>query len=145
MAFENAWYVFLLAPLVGAAAAMVILRRWRRTRDPASRFPSLALAASVPTTLRARASGWLWALRIVALGLLVFAIARPRRGIETVHDTTRGVDIVMCLDVSGSMRQPLHPGRPSSGAKIEIARAAAASFVDRRPHDRIALVPFAKY
>ncbi len=109
------------------------------------RFPSLDLAAGVPTTVRAWASAWLWPLRIAALGLLVFAIARPRRGIETVHDTTKGVDVVMCLDVSGSMRQPLHPTRRSDGAKIEIARAAAASFIDRRPHDRIALVPFAKY
>ena len=145
MAFENAWYIFLLVPVAGAAVAMAILRRWRRRREPASRFPALELAGAVPTTVRAWASGWMWPLRIAALGLLAFAVARPRRGIETVHDTTRGVDIVLCLDVSGSMRQPLHPRRRSDGTKIEIARAAAASFVDRRPHDRIGLVPFAKY
>ncbi|MHC4250698.1 MAG: BatA domain-containing protein, partial [Planctomycetota bacterium] len=107
MAFENAYYVLLLVPVAGAAAAMVLLRRWRRRRGPAMRFPSLELAAHVPTTIRARASAWAWVLRAAALVSLVFALARPRRGIETVHDTTRGVDIALCLDVSGSMHQPM--------------------------------------
>lgn len=106
------------------------------------RFPSLDLAAGVPTTVRAWAPAWLWALRVVALGLLVFAIARPRRGIETVHDTTRGVDIVMCLDVSGSMRETdLARGL----TRLDVAKEVASDFVSRRRYDRIALVPFAKY
>ncbi len=142
MAFENAWYVLLLVPIAAAAVAMVLLRGWRSRRAPASRFPSLELAAEVPTTLRARASVWLWVLRIAALALLVFAIARPRRGIETVHDTTRGVDIVLCLDVSGSMRETdLARGR----SRLDVAKEVAGDFVGRRTRDRIALVPFAKY
>jgi Ca-activated chloride channel family protein len=150
VAFENAYYLLLLVPVAGAAAAMLIFRRWRRRRGPAMRFPSLELAADAPTTIRARASAVLWVLRAAALALLVFAIARPRRGIETVHDTTRGVDIALCLDVSGSMRQPMGLARRARGdgdtpSKIEATRRVAADFVRRRPHDRIALVPFAKF
>ncbi len=150
MAFENAYYVLLLVPVVAAAAAMVIFRRWRRRRGPAMRFPSLELASSAPTTIRARASALLWVPRVAALALLVFALARPRRGIETVHDTTRGVDIALCLDVSGSMRQPLGLTRGAHGtreedSKLEATKRVAADFVGRRPHDRIALVPFAKF
>jgi len=144
--FENLWYLLLLVPVAGAGVAMVLLRRRRRGRVPAMRFSSLELTGTVPTTIRARAAMWLWTLRIVALALLVFAIARPRHGIETVHDTTRGVDIALCLDVSGSMHQPIGISRKApSSSKIEATKRVAADFVDRRPHDRVALVPFAKY
>ncbi|MHC5054059.1 MAG: vWA domain-containing protein [Planctomycetota bacterium] len=146
MAFENSYYVLLLVPVGAAVAAMVFLRRWRRRRGPAMRFPSLELAAGVPTTIRARASAWVWVLRAAALVSLVFALARPRRGIETVYDTTRGVDIALCLDVSGSMRQPIELTRASGArSKIDATKRVAADFVDRRAHDRIALVPFAKF
>jgi len=146
MAFENAYYVLLLVPVGIAAVAMILLRRRRRGREPAMRFSSLELTGPVPTTIRARSAGWLWTLRIIALALLVFALARPRHGTEKVHDTTRGVDIALCLDVSGSMHQPIGISRRAEAtSKIEAAKRVAADFVDRRSHDRVALVPFAKY
>jgi Ca-activated chloride channel family protein len=146
LSFENAWFLFLLAPVAAAAAWLFARRKARARREPAAGFPSLALAAAVPRTLRTRASGWLWLLRLAALALLAAAVARPRRGIETVYDATRGVDIALCIDVSGSMRQPFDPTRRRAGeSKIEVAKRVAVDFVDRRTHDRIALVPFAKY
>jgi len=142
MSLENAWYLLLLVPALGAAVAVPLLARRRAAARPAVRFPSLSLMRGVPVTLRARAANWLWTLRVVALALLVVAIARPRRGIETVYDTTRGVDIVMCIDVSGSMLE----GDLARGmTRIDVAKHVAAEFVSLRPHDRIGLVPFAMY
>ncbi len=143
MSFENAWYLILLAPVAAAVALLILLRRRRRRREPAARFPSATLLDGAPTTLRARVSRLVWIVRVAALALVVFAVARPRRGIETVHDTTRGVDIALCVDVSWSMDKPF--GGHQSDSKFEVAKRVAGDFVDRRPDDRIALVPFAKY
>jgi len=143
MSFENAWYLLLFAP-VAAAAGWLALRQFRRTeRPPAIRMPDLGLAGDVPAGARAHASRWLWVARIAALALLVVALARPRRGLETVHDTTLGVDMALCIDVSGSMRaQDLAEGGES---RLDVAKRVAADFVDRRGHDRLALIPFAKH
>ncbi len=143
MSFENAWYLLLLAPVATAVALRVLLRRSLRGHEPTTRFPSATLLEGIPTTLRARASHLLWIVRIAALVLLVFAVARPRRGIETVYDTTRGVDIALCVDVSGSMLRPFADRQDES--KFEVTKRVAAEFVDRRPDDRLALIPFAKY
>jgi Ca-activated chloride channel family protein len=142
MSFENAWFVFLLLPVAAAAAIVPVVARRRRSVDPALRFPALSLLSGVSGTVRSWTSQWLWVPRIVALILLVIAIAGPRKGIETVHDTTRGVDIALCIDVSGSMRQ----GDLARGmSRIDVAKRVASDFVDLREHDRIALVPFAKF
>ena len=146
MAFENAWYLLLLVPVAAAAVLVIVLRGRRRRREPSFRFPSAALVSKLPVTLRARASRTVWILRIAALALLVFAIARPRRGIETVYDTTHGVDIALCVDVSESMLEAFGGGeRTGGGSKFEVAKRVAGDFVDRRPNDRLALVPFARY
>ena len=142
MSLENAWFLLLLAPVVAAAVAMAIRSRRRRAREPALRFPSLALVDGVRPTVRARLAGWLWTARIVALALLAVAVAGPRKGIETVYDTTRGVDIALCIDVSGTMQER---DLARGGTRLEVAKEVAARFVDMRGHDRIALVPFAKY
>ena len=143
MSFENAWYLLLLVPTAAAGGGLIVLRRRRRLREPAMRFPSTALLEEAPVTIRARASRGLAALRLAALALVVFAVARPWRGIETVHDTTRGVDIALCVDVSESMLLPF--GGEGGESKFEVTRRVAADFIGRRGSDRLALVPFAKY
>ena len=77
-------------------------------------------------------------LRILALALLLIAFARPQTGVTAENVATDGIDIVLVLDLSSSMlAQDLEPNR------IGAAREAAASFVRRRPNDRIGLVVFA--
>lgn len=77
-------------------------------------------------------------LRILALALLLVAFARPQTGVTADNVATDGIDIVLVLDLSSSMlAEDLEPSR------IGAAREAAASFVRRRPNDRIGLVVFA--
>ena len=77
-------------------------------------------------------------LRVLALSCIILALAKPQTKYELQQSEGEGVDIVLCLDVSGSMTaQDLQPNR------IEAAKNVAAEFVRRRPNDRIGVVIFA--
>ncbi len=81
----------------------------------------------------------LFALRLITLTLLITAIARPRTvDVSTKTKTTRGIDIVMAIDVSASMlAKDLRPNR------LEALKKVAAAFIKGRPNDRIGLVEYA--
>lgn len=81
----------------------------------------------------------LFALRLIALALLITAIARPRTvDVSTKTKTTRGIDIVMAIDVSASMlAKDLLPDR------LEALKKVAGDFINGRPNDRIGLVEYA--
>src|SRR5215213_3355865 len=78
-----------------------------------------------------------FALRMLALVCLIVALARPQKRNDEEMVSGEGVDIILCVDVSGSMlAQDLTPNR------LEAAKNVAANFVDSRPTDRIGLVIF---
>jgi Ca-activated chloride channel family protein len=80
----------------------------------------------------------LFVLRILALVALIVALARPQSSNVTESIDSEGIDIVLSIDVSGSMlAEDLRPNR------IESAKKVAIDFVDQRPTDRIGLVVFA--
>jgi Ca-activated chloride channel homolog len=76
-------------------------------------------------------------LRLLALSALIIAMARPQTKSDEQQAEGEGVDIVLCIDVSGSMTaQDFTPNR------MEAAKKVAADFIDRRLTDRIAIVIF---
>lgn len=81
----------------------------------------------------------LFALRLMALALLITAMARPQTvDVSTKTKTTKGIDIVMAIDVSASMlAKDLSPNR------LEALKKVAAQFIKGRPNDRIGLVEYA--
>ncbi|HVY74428.1 MAG TPA: VWA domain-containing protein [Puia sp.] len=80
----------------------------------------------------------LFVLRLLAISSIIIALARPQTGSEQQTTTGEGIDIVLCLDISGSMlAQDFTPNR------MEAAKQVAAAFIDGRPTDRIGLVIFA--
>ena len=81
----------------------------------------------------------LFVLRLMALALLITALARPQSvDVSTKTKTTRGIDIVMAIDVSASMlAKDLSPNR------LEALKKVAAEFIKGRPNDRIGLVEYA--
>jgi Ca-activated chloride channel homolog len=131
---DPAWlWAALLAPLVVIACWL------RERRGRAIVFPGAA-------RLHGKPRGWRVRLRhapvvTAALGMIAasVALARPQQGALKEHSSTRGVDIVVALDVSGSMAaedfQPLN--------RISVAKDVVAEFVKHRPDDRIGLVVFA--
>jgi len=79
----------------------------------------------------------LFAFRIIALGLLIIALARPQSTSRSRDVSIEGIDIVMAMDVSSSMlAQDLRPDR------LEAAKDVASDFIAGRPDDRIGLVIF---
>ena len=92
-----------------------------------------------------RGSSWkillrhsLFIFRMLAISCIILALARPQTGSEQQLTSGEGIDIVFCLDISGSMlAQDFSPSR------MEAAKQVASEFIDRRPTDRMGLVIFA--
>jgi Ca-activated chloride channel family protein len=79
------------------------------------------------------------ALPVLALVLAILALARPQRGVSQSETESRGVDIVLAIDISPSMMaQDFQPAN-----RLVVARETAREFIRQRPHDRIGLVGFA--
>jgi len=79
------------------------------------------------------------ALYVLALSMMVLALARPQRGRKFEEVETQGIDIMLCVDVSGSMKaEDFSPNN-----RLYVARERAKDFIARRAGDRIGLVVFA--
>jgi Ca-activated chloride channel homolog len=132
--WANPWFfcLLVLVPL------MIWWRqRSKRSTNAAFRLTTLTGIASVKPSFRARMRPALFWLRVVAVVALVVALARPQSTSVTENIETEGIDIVLSMDISGSMlAQDFKPNR------IEAAKSVAERFIDNRPTDRIGLVIF---
>jgi Ca-activated chloride channel homolog len=126
-------------PLWLLLLAGVPLLWWRRTR-PALRFGTAREVAGLPSTWRTRTAWVPDVVRAACIVLAVLALARPQGHEAPVYTSEHGIDIMVALDVSTSMRaQDMLPNR------FTVARETAARFVDRhtRRGDRVGLIAFA--
>jgi Ca-activated chloride channel homolog len=89
-------------------------------------------------TIKVRLRRWLPLLNVIAALLIVIAIARPQGDYSQEKSFTKGIDIVMAIDVSTSMLET--DFKPS---RYEAAKLVASEFVSKRPNDRIGVVIFA--
>lgn len=104
---------------------------------PAIRLTTLSGLVNTKPSWRVRFRPTLFVLRLLALSALIVALARPQSSSVTENIDSEGIDIVLSMDVSGSMlAEDLKPNR------IEAAKKVAIDFVDKRPTDRIGLVIF---
>lgn len=76
-------------------------------------------------------------LRLLALSALILALARPQKRNDQQHTQGEGIDIILCMDVSGSMGS-----RDILPSRMDVAKEVAEEFVRSRPVDRIGLVIF---
>jgi len=80
----------------------------------------------------------LFGLRVLAMAFIIIVLARPQSTNKLKNATSEGIDIVIALDISGSMlAEDFSPNR------LEAAKNVAAEFINGRPDDRIGLVIFA--
>lgn len=106
-------------------------------------YSNVSLARRVARATRSRAGRWVWLAPVLACALLVVALARPQYGHGRTDVQSSGIDIMLALDVSGSM-QALDfklEGQPAN--RIEVVKSVVAKFIEGRPNDRIGLVAFA--
>jgi Ca-activated chloride channel family protein len=127
------FWLFLLLP---AAVAWLYFKRKQQT---ATLKMSSIKGFQTQKSLVAKLKPYLFVLRLLALSSLIIAMARPRKvDISSQTKSTKGIDIVMAMDVSGSMlAKDLKPNR------MEALKKVAATFVEGRPNDRIGIVVYA--
>lgn len=79
----------------------------------------------------------LYVLRLIALTLIIIALARPQTSLSRQDVTVEGIDLVIALDISGSMlAMDFKPDR------LEASKEVAMEFIEGRPDDRIGLIVF---
>ncbi|WP_313112764.1 vWA domain-containing protein [Aequorivita sediminis] len=127
------FWLFLILPV------LVLWYLWKRKQQTASLKISSVQGFKTGRNWLAKLKPLLFILRLVALSAIIIALARPRTVDETTKTkTTRGIDIVMAIDVSASMlARDLKPNR------LEALKTVAARFINGRPNDRIGLVEYA--
>jgi Ca-activated chloride channel family protein len=133
---EPWWLLALALPLLLAGRT---LWRERNGEGGAVLFPGASRLSARDGGLRARLRHLPLLAALLGLAAAVVALARPQQGFVKQTSTTQGVDIVVALDVSGSMAA--EDFQPKN--RLEVARQVVAEFVERRRRDRIGLVVFA--
>jgi len=110
---------------------------------PALTFSSTSLAASLAGARKARPGTFLLLLRLVVLSFLIFALARPQQGSSTTEIEASGIDILLAVDVSGSMEAMDFTlnGKPTN--RLDVVKKVVDEFIEQRPNDRIGLLAFA--
>jgi Ca-activated chloride channel family protein len=135
--FENPWLLLglLLIPLY-------LWWETRRTQNRKLSLPHSRVQQLVKLSAGSLPYRYLYpGLRSATILCLVIAIAQPRWGVQTRDVNTKGVDIVLAIDISGSMLAMDFAPENRLGAAVKVAM----DFVSRRPNDRFALVAFSEY
>jgi Ca-activated chloride channel homolog len=127
------FWLFLLLP------AAVVWHIWKIKQQSATLKISSVKGFKAQKSVLAKLKPFLFILRLLALSSLIIAMARPRKvDISSQTKSTKGIDIVMAIDVSGSMlAKDLRPNR------MEALKKVAENFVEGRPNDRIGIVVYA--
>ncbi|MBN1864706.1 MAG: VWA domain-containing protein, partial [Victivallales bacterium] len=136
---------------------LILLLVAARHRDPTLLIPSIRpFTKANPGRKLHLLFGIPFLLNAAALALLIFALARPQKGLEMIRQRAEGIDIMIVLDISGSMAAVDIPDKKTTDKEIfdamkrgslkprsDIAKQKIKQFVKRRPNDRIGLIAFA--
>lgn len=133
--FENPQFFWLLLLLPVILAWYVWTRKKQQPELRISSVKGFKMKRSLLPSLRHALFGF----RLIALGMIITAMARPRTtDVTTRTSSSQGIDIVLSIDVSGSMlARDLKPNR------LEALKSIAGEFIEERVSDRIGLVIYA--
>ncbi len=122
---------------------LVLIWRGRKGAVAAVEFSNVSLARKVVRESRSRLGRWVNWLPILAAALLITALARP----QIVHGRSEvqasGIDIMLAIDVSGSMQALDFKVNDTPTNRLDVVKAVVAKFIEARPNDRIGLIAFA--
>lgn len=129
------WFLLLL-PLIAVL-------RGRKGAAPSLIFSSTSLVASLAAKSRKTRPAYLQlGLRLAVLGLLILAAARPQLGNTTTEIQASGIDILLAVDVSGSMEAMDFTLAGKAVTRLAVVQKVVDEFIEERPNDRIGLVGF---
>jgi Ca-activated chloride channel homolog len=132
---EVLWLLLLIPPLA--------FLKGRRSLATAVRYSTVQTARALSGARKSTAGKWLGALRMLALGMLIVALARPQMVHGTSEVEASGIDILLGVDVSGSMEALDFTIEGEPANRIDVVRKVVSKFIEERPNDRIGLVAFA--
>ncbi len=113
---------------------------WWRERPTTLQYSDLRLVHGLPQSARLQLRWLPTILRLMALALLIVAVARPQASREREIVRGKGVDIVLAVDISGSMAAlDFEPQN-----RLEAAKQVIGEFIGGRDYDRIGIVVFAR-
>ena len=151
MNFAYPWMLLLYIPLIGLL--IYVLKRKNPTVIISSVKPFASRSGTRGFNLRSNVPLIIYA---IATAILILALSRPQKGIEELKQRAEGIDIMLVIDVSGSMQAIDIPEKYSNGRevvsainsgklkpRIDIAKEEIKKFIEKRPNDRIGLVAFA--
>ncbi|WP_044216068.1 vWA domain-containing protein [Dysgonomonas gadei] len=134
MVYANPKYLYLLLLLIPLIVWYIIkLRKMQATFKMSSGFAF----EKAPSTIRVYLRHFPFLLRVIAIALVIIVLARPQSVNSSDVSNSEGIDIVMALDISGTMM-----AQDFSPTRLEAAKKVAAEFINDRPNDRIGLVIF---
>ena len=122
---------------------LIVLWRGRRGPVAAVEYSDVSLAREIARRTRSRIGGVVWLLPIIAAALMIVGLARPQRAHSRTEITAKGIDIVLGLDVSGSMQALDFTVDNYRVNRIAVVKSVVSRFIDERPNDRIGLIAFA--
>ncbi len=127
------FWLFLVLPFA------IVWIYWKKNDQTATLSISSVVGFKTSKSFLATLKPFLPVLRLLALSFIIVALARPRTvNISNQTKTTKGIDIVMAIDLSSSMlAKDLKPNR------MEALKEVATRFVENRPNDRIGIVVYA--
>lgn len=152
MSFEYPWLLLLFVPYIG-----VLVWGWYM------KSPSILVPWLRPFRMASGNGGgrnWRKAIPFFCFAAagcaIITALARPREGLEEIHAKAEGIDIMIAVDLSGSMNAIDAPENATNSQiaallrknqlanRLETSKAEIARFIEERPNDRIGLVAFAE-
>ncbi|MGB2600394.1 MAG: VWA domain-containing protein [Candidatus Omnitrophota bacterium] len=122
--------------------AVYLFGKLRKRTQSSLRFSNQELLKGFKPSLRGRLSHGLVYMRAACLFLLVLALARPQSAIEETRIYIEGIDIVLAVDVSSSMRAMDFEIGGKRADRLEVVKKVVQDFVQKRPNDKIGLVAF---
>jgi Ca-activated chloride channel family protein len=129
-------WLLLLLPL------LAVLRS-RKGTGPALIFPSLSAIKMIAGSRMTRLGSCAAWLRLAALALIIVAMARPQWGHTRTEVEASGIDILLAVDISGSMQAMDFTLKGQTANRLDVVKSVVADFIRQRPNDRIGLVAFA--
>ncbi len=128
-----------------AFALLPLIVLWSGRRGPvaAVEYSDVSLARDVARLTRSRIGGVVGLLPVLAAACMIIGLARPQRTDSHTEVTANGIDIVLGLDVSGSMEALDFLVNGERVNRIAVVKSVVAKFIDERPNDRIGLIAFA--
>jgi Ca-activated chloride channel homolog len=130
-----------------ALAVLPFIVLWSGRRGPvaAVEYSDVSLARELARRSRSRFGWVVGLLPVLAVTCMIVGLARPQRHHSRTEVTANGIDIVLGLDISGSMQALDFSVGNSRVNRIGVVKEVVARFIDDRPNDRIGLVAFAAY